>query len=360
MPDSVVVAGDKWAKKIEAGFKDWVESLGDKKPKDWGVFNLEPYIRGAVLDGLGIAADQIGQMGIGIAFNLRNPLTEAWIKQYSAQEIKYISDSSKDAIKQIILRGQEEGITSQEQARMIREHIGLDTRRSTALANYEEQLQKAGFGPAEVAKQVGKYRQKLINDRAEVIALTEGHTAANEGYRQGNAEAVKRGVLDPNEWERYWMVTHDKRTCHICNGLSGNAASLPDGTFEGDGRGPPKHPRCRCTEGLRRTGRISQNQKPALNDSEFDSKTVIASIKSGTLSQGDLQLHITHTKYEIDQIRAQLDTMLENRGKTKASDIRATDKFMRLAEKRDVMKSNLGKMYDAMKATSNVKRLGYR
>ena len=252
MPPAVVDAGDKWAAKIEAGFKAWVKDNEDKKPAEWGVFDLTPYIRGGVLDGLGVAANGLEEYGLGVKFDLRNPLTEAWIKKYSAQEIKYIDDSSKKAIRDIILRGQEEGLTSQEQARLIRQHIGLDPRRSKALLNYAEQLREAGATGQVLEKALAKYRQRLINDRAEVIALTEGHTAANEGYRQGNVEAVRRGVLDPREWTRYWMITRDKHICTICEGLSGAEAILPDGHFEGDGRGPPKHQRCRCTEGLRR------------------------------------------------------------------------------------------------------------
>jgi len=95
-----------------------------------------------------------------------------------------------------------------------------------------------------------------------------------------------------------------------------------------------------------------------LNDASFDQKSVTTAIKDGKLSQGDLQMHIIHTKYEIDQTRAQLDSMLANRGKTKAGDVRASKEFSALAAKRDAMKSNLGKMYDTMQAT-NKKQKGF-
>lgn len=252
MPDSTIAAGDRWADKIEADFKQWIDDNEEKDPSEWGIFDLTPHINGATLEGVELAGEQLGELGLGIKFDLRNPYTEAWIKQYAAQEIKYIDDSSKTAIRQIILRGQEEGITSQKQAQLIRQYIGLDPRRATALANYEAALLEAGASPSALANALVKYRQKLINDRAENIALTEGHTATEEGYRQANEEAVKRGVLDPEEWERYWMVTRDKHTCDICNGLSGDTAELPRGSFQKGGRGPPRHNRCRCTEGLRR------------------------------------------------------------------------------------------------------------
>jgi hypothetical protein len=252
MPPAVVGAGDKWAGKIKAGWLQWVEENEEKNPAEWGVFDLTPYIRGGVLDGLDIAGLELEKLGLGVKFDLRNPLTEAWIKSYSAQAIKGLDDANKKAIRDIILKGQVEGLTSTKQAQLIRQHIGLDPRRSTALLNYAEQLRKAGATGGALDKALAKYRQKLINDRAMTISLSEGHLAANEGYRQGNLEAVKRGILNPDEWARYWMTTRDNRTCTICEGLSGAEAILPDGHFEGDGRGPPRHPRCRCTEGLRK------------------------------------------------------------------------------------------------------------
>ena len=260
MPDSTVAAGDRWAKQIEAGFKSWVDGNEDKPVSEWGTFDLKPYINGATLEGVKLAGEQLGELGLWIKLDLRNPYTEAWIKQYAAQEIKYIDSSSKAAIKQIILKGQEEGLTPQKQFQAIRQYIGLDPRRATALYNYGTALRKAGAPAAEVTKALARYRQQLINDRAENIGLTEGHTATNEGYRQANAEAVKRGVLDPEEWERYWIVTRDKHTCDICNALAGETATLPGGSFgNGGGKGPIRHNRCRCTEGLRRTVRISKD-----------------------------------------------------------------------------------------------------
>jgi hypothetical protein len=250
MPEEIVLIGDKWARKIEKGFLQWIEDNEDKKPDEWGKFNLKPFIQGAFEEATGVAESQFSDMGIGMKFNLRSPLAENWIRLRAAQDIQYIDATSKKAIRQIILRGFEEGITHQKQAQLIRQYIGLDPRRATALENYEKALIESGASPQAIEKAVLKYRKKLIADRAEVIALTEGHMASNEGYRQANEEAVRRGIIDPNEYERYWMVTRDKRLCPLCEARAGDTAPI-GGQFSKGGNGAPLHPRCRCTEGLR-------------------------------------------------------------------------------------------------------------
>ena len=89
-----------------------------------------------------------------------------------------------------------------------------------------------------------------------------------------------------------------------------------------------------------------------MNEMKFDQKSVTSAIKAGTLSRDELGLQIDITKTKIDATRSKLDSMLANRGDRKAGDVRASKEFSDLASKRDAMKSNLGKMYDTLKATS--------
>ena len=89
----------------------------------------------------------------------------------------------------------------------------------------------------------------LLKERVDLKKKIHELEAANEGYRAANRDAVKRGILDPDEWEREWLGTPDGRICSICAGLVGARADLPSGDFDrGGGRGPPRHPRCRCCE----------------------------------------------------------------------------------------------------------------
>ncbi|MCZ7406286.1 MAG: phage minor head protein, partial [Candidatus Methanoperedens sp.] len=184
-----------------------------------------------------------------LSLNLRSPEAEAWIEKYAASEIKYIDATSKQAIKQIILKSFQEGITSKEQAKLIKPYIGLTPRQATALENYTARLVEQDISSAMIDKLTETYSNKLLDQRAWNIAITEGHTASNEGFRAQNADAVERGILVPEKYERAWLVTDDDRLCDDCADLEDARADLPDGTFEGGGgNGPPLHNLCRCTE----------------------------------------------------------------------------------------------------------------
>jgi hypothetical protein len=251
MIPATVLIGDKWARRISIAFQEWAAQEHPERTLKITPFDPEPFIEGAFLESGAAQLEQVGRLiGMGVKFDLRSPEAEAWIKDYAASEIKYIDVANRKAIQQITLRAFQEGLTPAEQSKLIRQHIGLLPQHVVAVQNYRESL--GDIDSALADKLESKYRAKLLKWRADTIGLTEGHTASNQGNRQANADAVKRGVLSPDEWERYWMVTRDKRTCDICNGLSGATASLPNGDFAGDGRGPPLHQRCRCTEGLRR------------------------------------------------------------------------------------------------------------
>ena len=242
--------GDKWARTIAEAFLAWQREveIDGRKNIPATAFDPSPFIEAAFYESGDAQLEEIGKLvGIGVKFDLRNPETAAWIMKYGAAEVKYIDETAKATIRDIVLRGQTEGLTPTAQAKLIKDHIGLLPRQLRALETFEEGL--VGMNEAAKAKAVEKYRNRLLRQRAMTISLTEGHRAANEGYRAANRDAVKRGILDPDEWERAWLGTHDGRMCSICEGLVDARADLPDGQFDrGGGGGPIKHPKCRCCE----------------------------------------------------------------------------------------------------------------
>jgi len=249
MSEATVAIGDKWAKEISDAFVEWALEH-DARNTD---FQITPFLKEAFYEAGEAQQNDLSKLlKTECSFNMRSPEAEKWIEKHAADHIKYINATKKQAIKQIILTGFQEGLTTREQSKLIREHIGLLPNHIRAVKNYQKNLIDSGMDPSTVEKLTGTYRKKLLKYRADTIALSEGHTAANEGYRAANTGAVKRGILNPDKWEQYWMVTRDKRLCPKCEAMSGVRADLPDGDFKGDGRGPPLHARCRCTAGLRR------------------------------------------------------------------------------------------------------------
>ena len=89
----------------------------------------------------------------------------------------------------------------------------------------------------------------------------------------------------------------------------------------------------------------------------LDQSALAKSIKSGEMSRDQLSFEISRTKERVNLVRSKMDTMLANRGKMKASDIRASKEFSTLANARDTMKGNLDKMFTTLKETSGKKKM---
>ncbi|HOV83106.1 MAG TPA: hypothetical protein PLQ01_10595 [Methanothrix sp.] len=183
---------------------------------------------------------------------LTDPNALEWLKKYGADEIKYISDSQREAIKKIITDGYRDVVPAQKQARMIRDCIGLDPRRAGILSDYSTNLYAKGKTDAEVWRLVERKGRALLNQRALQIAIQEAVTAGSRGFYETAADAVRRGFLDPSKYEGYRIVTHDERLCPKCSALAGESRSLPDGTYRSNGDVIPQlHLMCRCIEGIR-------------------------------------------------------------------------------------------------------------
>jgi hypothetical protein len=244
--------GDKYAIQISDAFLAWRDAY--EAGEATGTVHIEPfdptpYIR-AAYEAAGVAGAEaitelVGGPRTGFSFDLRSPEAEAWCRAYGAAEVKYIDASTRATIRQITLRGLQEGITPQEQAQMIRKFIGLTPQQTQAVFNYQAAL--GDIDPTIAKRLVDKYREKLIRFRSTTIGLTESHFASNNGNRESTRQAVKRGILDPDEYEMELFNHADRRICPICNALRGSRCPLPGGIYGGRS-GPPFHPRCRDTE----------------------------------------------------------------------------------------------------------------
>jgi hypothetical protein len=245
--------GDKYATQISQAFQDWRDAYEAGTPTPGPImikpFDPSPYIRACYAEAGMAGAEVITELVKGprtaFAFDLRSPEAEAWIRDYAAKEIKYIDVATQQTIKQITLRAFEEGLTPQQQSKLIRQYIGLLPNHITAVENFRKSLGDIDSTLADRMEE--RYRKKLLKWRADTIALTESHTASNEGNRESTRQAVKRGILDPDEYEMELFNHADKRICPICNALRGTRCPLPGGRYGGRS-GPPFHNRCRDGE----------------------------------------------------------------------------------------------------------------
>lgn len=225
---------------------------------------LEPLFNEAA----GIQAEYLSNL-LKIDFKLTDPNALKWLKEYGADEIKYLSDSQRQAVKEIVTRGYADGITYQQQAREIRQLIGLDPRRAEAVQNMRAKLLSRGLlSDDKIDRQASRYAEKLLNQRARNIAVQEATTAGARAFYETTLDACKRGILDPNIYEGYRIVTGDERLCPQCSGLAGEARQLPDQAYQSSGSVTPKlHPLCRCVEGVRNIPMKKQSTKKQVQGS---------------------------------------------------------------------------------------------
>jgi len=243
---TIEAIGLKWARRISLAFIAWSEQEQKSRNIEIKPFDPTPLIEGAFYEAGAAQIGEIGKLiGMGVKFDLRSIEAEAWIKKYSAEQIKYISKTNQLAIRQIKLRAFQEGLSIGEQRQLIKQFVGLLPQHVIAVGNYQDGLMRTGMDNESAERLVAKYRTKLLNYRSKNIAVTEGMTATNEGVRKTNENAVKRGVVDPDEWEQEWIVTGLKNVCNKCQSANGTRAPI-GGTFPNGSRGPPIHQSDHC------------------------------------------------------------------------------------------------------------------
>jgi hypothetical protein len=176
-----------------------------------------------------------------------------WARRSAAALVRDVSRETRWAVRRIIEQGVHAGARPADTAKLLEDIVGLTNRQAQAVRTYW--LNLAELPDARRALLTSRYADRLMRQRARMIARTETIRAANEGRRSLWRRDVADGVILPSRWEREWVaiVPSDGRTCPRCVGLDGARAPIEGEYPAPGGLGPPQHPDCRCTEVLRRT-----------------------------------------------------------------------------------------------------------
>jgi len=216
-------------------------------------------------------------VGADMAFDLMNQRAVNFLDGYVFNLIKGISNQSKLAIQDVLVKAFRQGGNPYDQARLIRDSIGLTQAQALAVQNYRDMLESgvpsqmqaavdralaSGKWDRSVAsaiannkalpqdmidRMVSAYASRSLNYRAEMIARTETSRASNAGQQEAWDQAVDQGLLDPKTTLKVWIAAED--CCDDCGDVA-DADGVPiDDMFDtSDGPldGPPLHPNCRC------------------------------------------------------------------------------------------------------------------
>jgi hypothetical protein len=185
-----------------------------------------------------------------IRFNGRNPRAEAWLANHSSTLIREITEDQRALVRNALTEGMRLGRNPRATAldlvgridgnRRKGGLIGLHSRQAMAVQNMRFELSDPDFiggyfsrkkrdrrfdrtvakamreGRAlnrdQIDKIAGRYADRLLKHRGDMIARTETLTALNAGRMEGLEQLVERGDVPREAIKVVWDATGDSRT----------------------------------------------------------------------------------------------------------------------------------------------------
>lgn len=174
---------------------------------------------------------QVSQDILARAANLAATAADSLLESVSAADIKAIGAK--------ISEGLAAGKNARDIARTLEEIQGLDANRAATFEKFRAELETGNLTDAQIAAAEEREYQRLLRDRRETIARTEGRKAVSEGDM---LEARTGGAR-----YKVWQSQRDERVSDDCQDNE-DAGPIPiDDVFPGGVDTPPQHPNCRCS-----------------------------------------------------------------------------------------------------------------
>lgn len=241
--------------------------LGDKGAPHAAWIDLFVRSLGGVYESA--ANDELARVGSGVRLELfekaakrrdkapaanrypKVPHSDAFIREKAAALVTRVTEDQRDAIRQTLITRFNNERRPESLVRDLKNVVGLDSRRAQALNNFENKLRESEAKPSIVNSQVARYRERLLQDRAETISRTESTDIEAEARHEAWDIARDAGDI-PDTSEVEWVSSGDP--CPFCEEMDGQRVDLGE-SFQSPQYGevdhPPLHPRCRCLTLLR-------------------------------------------------------------------------------------------------------------
>ena len=226
---------------------------------------------------------------VAISFDQVNDRAVFQMQQERLRYIREFTADQRNATRAALTDGIERGLNPRDQARNFRSSIGLTHRQQQAVINYrrllsegssealDRQLRDRRFDRtiarairegkpltrAQIDTMVGRYNERYIKYRSEVIGRTEALRAVHSGNAEMYRQAVDAGQVTIKQLERTWVTARDGRVRDTHSALGGTKRGLDESwdTHNGSIRypGDPDAPsaetiQCRCSLATRIVG----------------------------------------------------------------------------------------------------------
>ncbi len=201
------------------------------------------------------------RVAIDISFDATNPLAVRAIRTYEFELIRQIDNAQRAGVQAVVRNAFVSGRSPREQAKEIKQFVGLTDGQANAVARFRENLVAEGVRADRLERMTRRRTRLALTRRATNIARTETIRASSLGQQELWRQSVENGYINAATTKRQWIVTPDDKLCPICESLDG-ALQPMEGDFSttisypraGSKTftmlTPPAHPQCRCAMGL--------------------------------------------------------------------------------------------------------------
>jgi hypothetical protein len=201
-----------------------------------------------------------------------DPRMAAWARQHSANLVRGITASTRQSVRDIIVRAYTNNVSWSDTAKVLRTVVGPNPAATAAIekaigVNRDAFVASGLSRYAADAKAMSiaeKATERAVRARATTIARTEMVNAGNEGLLQSLLQAQDAGLL-PQDAHKMWIAADP---CPICEELNGEMVPIGQEFHTGD-MAPTAHPNCRCTIGY--VDNPNKDGKPPVEEYEVPS-----------------------------------------------------------------------------------------
>lgn len=251
-----------------------------------GVLRLaDEYSAVYVMSGQQTAGVLSDALEVAVGFDQVNERAVLHMRRERLRLIREFTAEQRRATRAALVDGIERGLNPRDQARLFRASIGLTERQVDAVNNYRRMLEAGDGGalsrrlhdhrflpkgsrarreflsgerpltPEQVDRMVGRYRERYVRYRSEVVARTEALRAVHSGNEEMYRQAIDAGQVALGQLRRTWVSARDERVRGSHAHLNGEVRGMDEtwvGTFgelrfPGDPDAPPEETvQCRC------------------------------------------------------------------------------------------------------------------
>lgn len=217
------------------GFRRYDEAL---VAAELAAANLANGFSGAFLASADDTMRFIGNsINVLVSFDRTNERAVEMMRRNQLRLVRGFTNEQRLATRFALVEGIAQGMNPRQQALLFRQSIGLTRRQVQAVLNYRRLLERGdaaalqralrdrrfdstvraavdGDRPLtndQIDRMVGRYRERYVRYRSEVIARTESLRAVHEGAQAAYRQAISDGVLAEDELVQEWITATDER-----------------------------------------------------------------------------------------------------------------------------------------------------